>query len=612
MVLPVILLMLGLVHGGCASASGPSLAGGPGFGGPGGGGLDLEYDEGDADPDVGLDTERPTARTLRIMAVGDIMLGSTYPHIDGRDLPPRELHPIDRPGHAGLMEPLAPLLREADLALGNLEGVLAAHDEPRTRPKCDHRKKGCFAFRMPPELGPWLVAAGFDFLSLANNHIMDFGEAGREATRRELDRLGIAHSGMPGDIARLTVDGLLVSIVGVSVYNHSYNLNDLPSVLSVIRAEDARADIVIVSFHAGGEGPDYLRIPHGPERFIGQNRGDLRRFSRAAIDAGADLIVGHGPHVPRAIEFYKDRLVAYSLANFATYKRFNLAGPNGLAFVLDVELDAEGRFVSGRVHPTRQLAPGGPALDPDGAVIPLLRRLSHQDFPETGVHVTDEGELLVRAPDVAATNRTGASPSPPSPPTAAVPGSSAAAEAPIGVRHLDRLHPHLRHLALELHRRAVAAQIPMRFIHGYAPYAPRTKMGPGGMANWHQFGLAFDILINDRKSITDGKRHFAEDDPQWRVIGAIADEIGLVWGGSWRSSYDPFHFEWHPGDDSVINKDDLARLLKKAGRDGKDLEAVWTLYPAPAPPGEASRAGRLEGVLRDPASPDERADRLGD
>jgi len=560
---------------GCASA--PSASSHPNDP-PDHGDVDLEYDE-SADT---LDAETPDLpSTIRLMAVGDIMLGSTYPHTDGRDLPVLE-------SPAGLMEPFAELLRSADLTIGNLEGVLAAHDEPGTRPKCHHAAKGCFAFRMPPPLGAHLVAAGFDVVSLANNHILDFGEKAREATQRHLDSLGILHTGKRGDIARLVVGGRRVSVIGMSVYDHSYDLNDLAEATPVIAAEAASADIVVVSIHAGGEGPDYMRVPHGPERFLGRNRGDLRLFSRAAIDAGADLIVGHGPHVPRAIELYKGRLVVYSLGNFATWKRFNLEGPNGLGFILDVRLDTDGAFVSGKAIPFRQLGLGGPVPDPEAAVLPIVGRLSREDFPDTGVVMTADGTILKAGdtdPDVAVD---------PSPAPASTPPTE-----PPGAKHLDKLHPHLRLLAFELHRRAIAAGVPFRIIHGYAPYKPRKAMGPGGMANWHQFGLAFDILIADRKSITDGKNHFPADDPNLQILGAIAAELGLVWGGSWKSSYDPFHFEWHPGDDPVINPADLRRLLAKAGPDGRDLEAVWTLYPAPRDMGDTG-SGQAPTVVSDP------------
>jgi len=499
--------------------------------------------------------------TITLAAVGDIMLGSTYPYPDGRDLPP----PDDRP--AGLMTPFAPLLQRADLAFGNLEGAIVGLDVADARPKCNGLHKGCFAFRMPPALAPQLAAAGFDLLSLANNHVLDFGEAGRVTTRAHLDALGIAYSGQRGDIARREVNGLRVSMIALSVYDHSYDLNDLPAATAAISDEAARCDVLIVSFHGGAEGPDRMRVPHGPEHFLGRNRGDLRRFARAAVDAGADLVLGHGPHVVRGIELHRDRLIAYSLGNFSTYKRFNLTGPNGLAVVLEVTLGADGRFVAGRVHPLRQLAPGGPEPDPAGAVMPILQSLSREDFPETGVDFGLGGEII--APS-------GVAPRPPAPTSPEPPPGAD----PPGARYLEGLHPHLQKLARELHRRAVAAGIPFRIIHGYAPYKPRSRPGPGGMANWHQFGLAFDVLIADRRDITDGKRHFAQDDPSWHRLGAIAQELGLVWGGIWRS-YDPFHFEWHPGDDATISATDLRRFLALTGPAAKDYRAVWRLYPSP-------------------------------
>jgi hypothetical protein len=295
-----------------------------------------------------------------------------------------------------------------------------------------------------------------------------------------------------------------------------------------------------------------MHVPFGPEYFLGRNRGDLRVFAHAAIDAGADLVLGHGPHVVRGLELYRERLIAYSLGNFSTYKRFNLTGPNGLAFALEVALDGEGRFVRGQAHPLRQLGLGGPVPDADGAVLPLLRALSRQDFPDTGVAVAAGGEL-VRAS------------------IAAAPGG------PLGQEHLDGVHPHLRELALELHRRADARGIPFRIIFGYTPYTPRARPGLGGMATWHQFGLAFDVLIAGRRDLADGKRHLPEDDADWRRLGAMAQELGLVWGGIWRT-YDPFHFEWHPGDDSTISATDLKRMLSLAGPRGKDVRAVWSLY----------------------------------
>jgi len=148
-----------------------------------------------------------------------------------------------------------------------------------------------------------------------------------------------------------------------------------------------------------------------------------------------------------------------------------------------------------------------------------------------------------------------------------------------GGRLLEPLNPQLRKRAILLYERLAAVGIHVRFIHGFAPYKKRRRMGPGGMANWHNFGLSFDLNLTHRRSMSDSKAHYADDKAIWDKIGEIARDVGLVWGGHWRSSYDPFHFEWHPGHDSVINQQDLKSFLKVAGPTAKRWQRVWTLFP---------------------------------
>jgi poly-gamma-glutamate capsule biosynthesis protein CapA/YwtB (metallophosphatase superfamily) len=330
----------------------------------------------------------PAPALIRVAAVGDIMWGSTYPWNDGRHLPPADPRP------AGLFTPFIDILSTADIAFGNLEGVIVEPDHPGARPKCDGLVKGCFAFRMPPTLAPWLVVAGFDLLSLGNNHVRDFGLAGEDATRAVLDTLGIAYSGREDEVARIRVHGRAVSMFAAATQSTGWSVNRPEPLLAAIGAEKAAGALVIVSFHAGGEGPDYMRTPDARETFIGLNRGHVRAFARAAVAAGADLLLGHGPHVPRGMELVSGRLVAYSLGNFLTWQRFNLSGPNGLTQVLDVTLAADGSFVAGRIHPGRQPEPGGPVPDPEGAVLRLVDELSRLDFPVTGVRVAPDGALI--------------------------------------------------------------------------------------------------------------------------------------------------------------------------------------------------------------------------
>jgi hypothetical protein len=328
-----------------------------------------------------------------IAAVGDVMLGSAFPEETGGMLPPGD--------GAHLLDEVAPILRGADIAFGNLEGPLV---DAGTSEKCARSKPGrCYAFRVPTRYGRYLADAGFDVLSVANNHAGDFGEAGRASTRATLDALGIRHTGTPGDAARLEVRGTRVAFVGFATSGGTNDLRDLDEAVRLVQAARQEADLVIVSFHGGAEGADRQHVPRGKEEFLGEDRGDLRTFAHAVIDAGAALVIGHGPHVVRGMEVYRGRLVAYSLGNFATYGAFNLSGPNGLSLVLEVRLAPDGAFLGGRAHPARQEKPGGPHLDPAGAVLPVLRRLSAEDFGASAVRVGDDGSL--EAPAAAASTR---------------------------------------------------------------------------------------------------------------------------------------------------------------------------------------------------------------
>lgn len=318
-----------------------------------------------------------------VAAGGDVMLGTTFPDETGGLLPPDD-------GRTLLAE-VAPLLAAADVAFANLEGPLI---DGGVSEKCKASRAGrCWAFRMPERYGALLGAAGLDVVSLANNHINDFGEEGRLRTREVLDRNGIRYSGAVGEVAQLEVRGARVAVVAFSTSGATNDLRDLEDAAWLVELARREADLVVVSMHGGAEGADFQHVPAGPEEFLGEDRGDLRAFARAVVDAGAALVLGHGPHVVRGMEVYRGRLVAYSLGNFATYGGMNLKGPNGLTLVLEVRLGADGTFLGGRVHPARQERPGGPRLDPAGEVIPLLRRLSEEDFGADAVQVADDGTL---------------------------------------------------------------------------------------------------------------------------------------------------------------------------------------------------------------------------
>ncbi len=163
---------------------------------------------------------------------------------------------------------------------------------------------------------------------------------------------------------------------------------------STVAEFSAEHDIVVVSFHGGAEGAAATHLPFAEETYFGEPRGDVVLFARRMIDAGADLVIGHGPHVVRAMERYKDRLVAYSLGNFATYYGISVSGIKGVAPVLSVTLDGDGRFVEGQIVSTRQIRPAGPTVDPQNRALNLIRELSSADFGDAGLAFNADGSLL--------------------------------------------------------------------------------------------------------------------------------------------------------------------------------------------------------------------------
>ncbi len=326
---------------------------------------------------------KPDIRRLRVAMVGDMMLGTDYP---------KNILPDD--DGAGFLAAVAPVLRAADLAIGNHEGVLLDGGEPA---KACNNPNACYLFRSPSRYAKHFADAGFDVLSLANNHARDFGEEGRTASMQALAAHGILHTGRRGDFATLSVHGLRVAVLGFAVTRDSNLVHDYPRAAETIAGFADEHDIVIVTFHAGAEGGDVTRLPFAEEWHYGEPRGDMVRFGRLAVDSGADLVFGHGPHVVRGAELYKDRLIAYSLGNFATYYGISVDGLRGIAPILEAELDYQGRFIQGRVHSTVQVRPGGPVPDPQQRALRLMRDLSLQDFGDPGLVFRDDGRLEIAA-----------------------------------------------------------------------------------------------------------------------------------------------------------------------------------------------------------------------
>jgi hypothetical protein len=311
---------------------------------------------------------------------GDTTLGSKYGN------PPRQ-------GKA-LFAQVRSQLRAPDLMILNLEGSLST----ATTSKCDvgtsKGSKSCFAFQAPPKNAEALAWAGVDLVSLANNHSYDYLEAGFGQTQKALTGANVAYTGLRNQIAIKNVNGVRVAVDGFSPYSWSAPLNDLSRARALVRKAAARTDVVVVLMHAGAEGVDKIHTPTGTEYAYGEPRGDSRRFARAVIDSGADVVLGSGPHVVRGIERYRGKPIAYSLGDFAGWANFGLGGNLSLSGILTVKLDGKGRFLGGKWDSVRLASPGVPEPDPTNASAKLVRKLSSEDFSDTFA-MSASGELEV-------------------------------------------------------------------------------------------------------------------------------------------------------------------------------------------------------------------------
>jgi hypothetical protein len=327
-------------------------------------------------------TASPAPAAISLSATGDIIMGNAPSRLPAK-------------GGKGFFDGVREALA-ADLVMGNLEEPLT---EDTGTGKCGANSTRCFQFRAPPSYAKHLADAGFELLNQANNHGYDYGPAGYENTQRALEAQDLQHTGAPGQITVVEVDGVRVAVAGFSSYVWSNSLIDIPAAKKVVAEAATRADLVVVQVHMGGEGADKTRVRPGTEMFLGENRGDPVRFSKAMIDAGADLIVGHGPHVLRGMEFYQGRLIAYSLGNFAGGGgTLSSNGRLGWGGVLKVSLAPDGSWAGGEFVSTLMNSAGKPTVDSARRGLGLVRQLSGTDFPRTGARFDADGTISAPGP----------------------------------------------------------------------------------------------------------------------------------------------------------------------------------------------------------------------
>jgi hypothetical protein len=331
------------------------------------------------------DTLSITEKIVTIGAVGDIMMGTAFPS-------EKYLPPGDNP--RPLLEPVFDSLQETDILFCNLEGPFS--DSAKLAKNCRDTTR-CYAFRVPERYVSVFDEAGFNLVSLANNHIGDFGLEGRNRTCEIFDSLGIYYAG-PVDFpySVFDMDSVTYGFCAFSPNKGTMSITDIAGAKKLVSMLDDTCDIVIVSFHGGAEGSEYQNVTRETEVFYGENRGNIYEFAHAVIDSGADVVLGHGPHVTRAIEVYKERFIAYSLGNFFTYRRFNLSGPNGFSPIIKIKTNTFGKFVEADIIPVYQDNSGRVLPDDKNRAVKKIQELVRADFPDSEIVVDDNGKVTYK------------------------------------------------------------------------------------------------------------------------------------------------------------------------------------------------------------------------
>jgi poly-gamma-glutamate capsule biosynthesis protein CapA/YwtB (metallophosphatase superfamily) len=317
---------------------------------------------------------------ISVTAVGDVMMGTTYPS-----------NALPENNGKGLFSPALQWLQASDIRFGNFEGTFFDGG-----PQADGKTPGPnrFLFKSPTSMVSALSEGQFNVVSLSNNHAHDFGRAGLNSTKETLKNAGIQFSSKDGEVANFRIDETDVALIAVDFYKAPRSITEPASTYLEISKLKQQGKLVIVSAHAGGEGDEAIQITFGKEIFLGENRGDSVGFARAAIDNGADLILMAGPHVPRGMEVYKGRLVAYSLGNFMTGKGISLSGYAKVAPLLRVQIAKDGEFKRGQIVSFIQgRDPQRIEIDKQATALKMMKKLSHDQFPDSLLSFADDGML---------------------------------------------------------------------------------------------------------------------------------------------------------------------------------------------------------------------------
>lgn len=321
-----------------------------------------------------------TDEPVRMVFGGDTVLGNSF-----------VVENIPKEWEENYFAGVRSILKRADFAIGNFEGTLTTHNKTSKNPASGRQ----FAFRSPPHYAKLMYSEGFRILNVANNHAYDFGETGFKDTVDSMRQAGIAVSGLRDEAATISVRGLNIAVLGFMYSNRFNTVFDLAESANLVRQTKASGAYVIATFHAGAEGSPAIWHDDEEEEFLGENRGNTVAFSRAMIDAGADIVVGHGPHVLRAAECYQGKPIIYSLGNFVGVGGLSAKNFAAVSALLEIAVAQDGSLRNINLIPLSFNEQKLPQVDPLGYGTRLVNYLGkHAQYPGTFIEfpVNSDGQ----------------------------------------------------------------------------------------------------------------------------------------------------------------------------------------------------------------------------
>ncbi len=267
-------------------------------------------------------------------------------------------------------------LASPDLMIGNLEGTLGVY--PKT--KCRTSPESCYTFVGTADFMQSLKDDGFDGVNIANNHSYDGGAVGFLDIKNILSATGILAVGEKEKTTITEVSGTQIALLGFGTNYWTNSLSDTAKVKQIISVASLQYPIVIVTFHAGSEGEEANHVNSQTEYYKGEDRGNSYAFAHTAIDAGADLVLGSGPHVVRAVEKYNDRLIVYSAGNFLTADGMSNSGSLGVGALFNITISSNGELKNLVIHSVNSGKNNTVSEDQNGTALSSIESLTNEDI----------------------------------------------------------------------------------------------------------------------------------------------------------------------------------------------------------------------------------------